>query len=241
MFVAGSTRPSPCPSAAVCTRWASARTAPSPTRGSGTGRPSATCRSTSSVEVTGAPSIDHARLGQDGQELRSAGQRLLLRSRATSGDQVSPGSAATPAASADSHDREDRPLDRAHDRLVHGVGGGPQGLRHPRPPSPGSRPRPRSPAAPGTGSTPELPRAPGRAVADRVAHRRQVVVDALQFLEDRAQREGHVRAGVAVGNRVDVEPVDGLPMGRQGVVVMPSPPLATPAARVIRRGHEAAS
>ena len=67
--------------------------------------------------------------------------------------------------------------------------------------------------------------APGphqRAVADGLARGDQVAVGAgglVDLFAHRAQREGHVGAGVAVGDRVDVQPVDGLTVGGQGVPI----------------------
>ena len=49
-----------------------------------------------------------------------------------------------------------------------------------------------------------------RAVADRVARRRQLGGRSVDLGHDGVQRAGHVGAGVAVGHRVDVEPVQGL-------------------------------
>ena len=65
--------------------------------------------------------------------------------------------------------------------------------------------------------------APGahqRAVADGGAHRAQVGPVAIAELgHHRLQRQRHVGPGVAVGDRIDVQPVDRLLMGPQGVPV----------------------
>ena len=65
--------------------------------------------------------------------------------------------------------------------------------------------------------TPELPRAPiERAVGDRLAHLGHRLGRA-ELLDHRLEREGHVRAGVAVGHRVDVQPVQRLLMDAQRI------------------------
>jgi large subunit ribosomal protein L28 len=56
-------------------------------------------------------------------------------------------------------------------------------------------------------------------VADGLAHGRHVVPDTAQLLADGREGEGHVRAGVAIGDRVDVELVDALLVRVEGVAV----------------------
>ena len=56
-------------------------------------------------------------------------------------------------------------------------------------------------------------------MADRLAHRYELVVDVLELGDDRADGERHVGAGIAVGNGVDVELVDGVLVGRERFAV----------------------
>lgn len=56
-----------------------------------------------------------------------------------------------------------------------------------------------------------------RAVADGLAGGREVGLDAVELGHDRLQREGHVAPGVAIGHRIDVQPVDALLVGCEGI------------------------
>ncbi len=117
-------------------------------------------------------------------------------------------------------DGQDRPLDRAHHRLVRGVGAAPQ-RRHQ------VLHRHRVPVGEHLGEAAQdlgedHPRvAPGaheRPVRDRLAH---VVhpVGVAELGAHRLERQGHVRARVPVGHRVDVEPVQLLLVGAERVAV----------------------
>ena len=55
------------------------------------------------------------------------------------------------------------------------------------------------------------------AVADGIAGRLQLEVGQVELGDHGIERSGHVGAGVAVGNRVDVEPIDALGVDLQGV------------------------
>ena len=172
----------------------------------------------------GPAGIDHPRLLEHGQHLRGPGQRIgaLRTGRLQHGDQVAAvlrrhhrglrGLA---------HHRQDGALDGPHDRLVGSRGGGGQRLRTARGVEPvvgGHHARdaaedlredhPRVAAGPHEG-----------AVADRLAHRGQVAVDAGELLAHRGQREGHVRARVAVRHGIDVELVEAGAVGVEGVPI----------------------
>jgi hypothetical protein len=119
------------------------------------------------------------------------------------------------------HHREDRALDRSHDGLVGSLGRRREGSRptgavepvglghHPGDPAEDLR----------QDHTRVSPRPHQGAVADGLADGTEVAVHALQLLPHRGQREGHVRAGVAVGHGVDVELVDALLVGVERVAV----------------------
>ena len=49
----------------------------------------------------------------------------------------------------------------------------------------------------------------------------KIGLGAIELGHNRSQGEGHVRSGVAIGNRIDVQPVDGLSMSGQGIGVAP--------------------
>ena len=108
-------------------------------------------------------------------------------------------------------DGEDRALDRAHHRLVGGVGGRGAAPRR------ASAPSTPSASANAVGEapqdlrriTPELPRAP---ISEPWLIALQTSAMSASAppssAHHRLERERHVRAGVAVGHRVDVEPVE---------------------------------
>ena len=87
--------------------------------------------------------------------------------------------------------------------------------------------------------TPELPRAPMSDPWLIALHTPAMSSAPSELGHHRLQGEGHVGAGVAVGHRVDVEPVEALLVGPQGVAVadhagaqvLGSP--ASPSARIV--------
>ena len=90
--------------------------------------------------------------------------------------------------------------------------------------------------------TPELPRAPMSEPWLIALHTAAMSSSApSSSADDRLQGEGHVGAGVAVGHRVDVEPVDGLLVGREGVAVGLHHRSQVGGAQVIEGGHEGTS
>ena len=117
------------------------------------------------------------------------------------------------------HDGEDRALDRAHHRLVRGVGAAAEARAR------GRRRRPRRASRHSSASprriceriTPELPRAP-MSEPRLIAWQTSAIDSAVrQRRAHRLERERHVGAGVAVGDRVDVEPVQLLLVRAHGV------------------------
>ena len=169
---------------------------------------------------SGAAGVDHARRGQHRQQLGRALQGLPRRhdravqdlhqglvARRHRGRRRFP------------HDGEDRALDGVHDRLVGGIAGGGQGAGQV---GPAGRRRPAQALAqpPQHLGEDDARVAPGphqRPVADGLAGGRHVVGAFVEAGHHRLQGEGHVGAGVAVGHRVDVEPVEPVLVGPQGV------------------------
>ena len=115
------------------------------------------------------------------------------------------------------HDREDRALDRAHHRLVRRVGGAPESA-HARSPAGTCVERRQVSATPRRiceRITPELPRAPMSEPRLIAWHTSSIESAVGELGADRLEGERHVGAGVAVGDRVDVEPVQLLLMRTQ--------------------------
>ena len=114
----------------------------------------------------GAAGVDHAGLGQDGQELGRLVERHLagVAGGLEHGDQAGVavvGHEGLGRLGGLAHDREDRALDRPHDRLVGGVGGGPQRPGQGGPVGPPSSPiTDTSPRSTWDRMTPELPPGP---------------------------------------------------------------------------------
>ena len=132
------------------------------------------------------------------------------------------------------HDGEDRAFDRAHDGLVRGVGRVTEAVdecarRYLRRARDTSSARPRRIC---DRMTPELPRAPmsePRLIAWQTS---SIDVGVGERGADRLERERHVGAGVAVGDRVDVEPVQLLLVRADGV----AEPRGAPGAGRLRPG-----
>ena len=187
----------------------------------------------------GAAGVDHPGLGQHRQHLGGAGERVgalgaggvehRRRGRRR------PSAAATAASDGLAHHGEDRALDRPHHRLV----GRRRTPRRGRPAalaaSNAVAPRPPRSTMPRRiweRITPELPRAPMSEPWLIALHTGgQVAVGAVELLAHRRQGERHVRAGVAVGHGVDVEPVDARLVGVERVPVARPPPRAAPRRR----------
>ena len=121
------------------------------------------------------------------------------------------------------HDGEDRALDRLHHRAVGGlrrpVEGGRDHRGVGRLVAAVAQHLDHAPQDLGEDDAGVAAGAHERAVADGLARRRQVIVGPVELLAHRAQGERHVRARVAVGNGIDVEPVDHLAVGGQGIAV----------------------
>ena len=215
--------------------------------GAGTARPSTTWSRASSSSRNPAPpaSTTPASFSTGSSSgVLSRDTCPASRVRARTSTSGVPPSAAARAASADfADDGEDGALDRALDRLVRelgcpGEGGGQHvavdgvvvahdlghasqqlGQDHPR-------------VAPGPHE---------RAVGDGLAHGGHVAaVDAGDRLAHRPEGEGHVRAGVAVGDGVDVEAVDGLLVlaSASPKTAMARPSSAAPRRSSVRRPGE---
>ena len=117
------------------------------------------------------------------------------------------------------HDGEDRALDRTHHRLVRGVGRVAEAAHEHRraPTSSCSRHSSARPRRICDRITPELPRAPMSEPRLIAWHTSAIDSDCAQLRAHRLERERHVGAGVAVGHRVDVEPVELLLVRAHGV------------------------
>jgi hypothetical protein len=168
----------------------------------------------------GAAGVDHAGLGQHRQELGGVlqGRGRGRRHRVQHLDQ--PGvTGAVRGVGGVAGDGEDRALHRAHDGGVGqpagaeksvGHAGGIHGVTAAQ--AVGQAPQDLGQDDPGV-----APGAHERAVYDRLLH--AGVVGPLEPGHHRLQGQGHVGAGVAVGDRVDVEPVEPLPVPAQQVSV----------------------
>ena len=194
------------------------RRGPRPRSGSGIGRPSTRCSSASRSSRKPVPpaSTTPASLST-GSMLRRAGEGVvaLRLGRLEHRDEVA-------AAVGSRHrglgrladDGEDRALDRAHHRLVGRLGGGGEGAgRRWAPSSPAGIGDHRRQAPEDLGQDhPRVPSGPHeRAVADGLAHGGEVPARQRSSSSLTASEgERHVGPGVAVGHRVDVEPVDAL-------------------------------
>ena len=117
------------------------------------------------------------------------------------------------------HDREDRPLDRAHDGLVGRVGR-PGAARRDVGRAGGLEVAERVGEAPqdlGEDHAGVAPGAHQRAVGDGLADLGHVLGGPPSSWHHRLEGQRHVRAGVAVGDRVDVQPVQLVLVGAQRV------------------------
>ena len=201
------------------------RPAPAPTsaRARARGRPSTTWSSgVEQQEEAGAAGVDHAGLASAPAAARAcAPARRRPAARAASSTSTrSPPSAGRGRGRLGrlADDGEDRALDRPHDRAVGRL------RRRRRAPSASAGAVDGVAArASAVGEAPQdlgedharvAPRAHERAVADGLAGRGHVGVGAVELGDHRLEGERHVGAGVAVGHRVDVEPVDAPPGGR---------------------------
>jgi hypothetical protein len=91
-----------------------------------------------------------------------------------------------------------------HNRTIDAVGGGGEGL--------GQAPKDLREDHPAVAA-----RAHQRPVANGLAHCGEIAVGTLELGHHRLERQRHVGAGVAVGDRVHVEAVDAFLVGSQGV------------------------
>ena len=175
-------------------------------------------------EVAGAARIDHAGLLQHRELLRCSGERLTTGVACRSGHVGERADVRRIGRRLGAHpgDGQDRPLDRVPNRLV-GAGGRRRQRtsqlvpadRLGRPDGGGDPPQDLAQDHPAV-----APRPHQRAVADRIAGGVEVVLGrAVHLLDDGVERAGHVGAGVAVGDRVHVEPVEPVGVGSDRVAV----------------------
>ena len=174
----------------------------------------------------GSSGVDDPGLGQHRQQLRRARQRVgagdLSSFEHLDEIGVHAGRCGTDRRTPDH--RQYRSLHRLHHGAVGRIGGGLEGLDHPwRVES--VRRLGRSARDPPEDLGEDHPTvAPGpheRPVADRGGHVAQFVVHLGQFVADRPDGERHVRSRVAVGHRVDVQPVDASLVGAEEIAETP--------------------
>ena len=193
-------------------------------------------------QVAGAAGVHHAGLGQDGQHLGRAGESVGRLAAALSTTPTRPVPLAAPGCGGGGH-RQDGALDRAHHGPPGQVGGvrdgvyedvgldaGVPGARHALAHAPEElrEDHARVPAG-----------AHQRAVPDGLAHRGQAGpgLHPLQLADHRFEGQRHVGAGVPVGHRVDVEPVDVALVQPQGIPVSPHHGAQFVGAQRRRGGH----
>ena len=171
-------------------------------------------------DEAGAAGVDHPRLLQHREQLRRAGEGVA--GRADSGvEHLDQGLLARRHRHCRlrclPHDGEDRPLDRPHDRGVGGGAGLGQGRRHRGPVGPLGvvEAVAEPPQDLGQDHARVAPRPHERAVGDGLAGGDHVAGfrHSVEGRHHRLQGEGHVGAGVAVGDGIDVEPVQSLLVG----------------------------
>ncbi len=195
----------------------------------------------------GPTGIDDPGLGQHRKHLRGPGEGVVgpVAGGLEHRDQVAAaGGGVARRLGRLAHDREDGALDRLHHGAVGGRGG--LGEATGELGGPGGLPVAQHVGEPaqdlGEDHTGVPTRAHERAVADRLAGRRHAgtVAGGGQLLAHRTDGEGHVGAGVAVGDRIDVEPVDRLAVAGEGVpVALDDRPHGGGVESIERRRHRA--
>ena len=167
--------------------------------------------------------VDHAGLAQHGQEigrLQDGRARRVHRSFQHRHERAARASRLLDGLGRLAHDRQDRALDRSQHRLVRGVGGPAQRVGDVVGADARQLTEDVGEAAQDLGGDDArvATRAHERTPADRLAHLRHGLGGA-ELRAHRLERERHVRARVAVGDGVDVEPVQLFLVGPQGVAI----------------------